>query len=415
MTMIEMIYPAGPGFDREELQRRLAEMCKTPAFAPFDAIPMKLTGEFSKRLLNDAAARAHPDLQALGFWLRPAALAAMKQGFVPRAGTIAVPQGLVFHVPPASVDTLFAYSLFLSLLCGNANVVRLSSRRTAVTTLLLRLLDEILATAPPEMRASLLIVGYAHDAAITEILSRACDLRVIWGGDASVAALRAVPLAPHGRELVFPDRFSWSAVAVAAYQALDENARHALAEKYFNDLFWFDQLGCASPRVIVWCGKEDRALADDFYRRVVRVAAAKNWRLDSGGSLLKLTRDYETMIDAPVRAKRDFDGRLTVFALDDFKALGILKKNPCFGGSLLEFFVEDPGALAPYIDRRDQTLTQFGFSREQAEGLAKKLNGGGLDRIVSIGDALSFDAVWDGYDLPAQLTRLVTVRTAAAG
>ncbi|MFC6804089.1 acyl-CoA reductase [Deinococcus caeni] len=39
-----------------------------------------------------------------------------------------MPRGLVFHVPPANVDTIFIYSWLMSVLAGNRNVIRLSSR-----------------------------------------------------------------------------------------------------------------------------------------------------------------------------------------------------------------------------------------------------------------------------------------------
>jgi hypothetical protein len=41
--------------------------------------------------------------------------------------------------------------------------------------------------------------------------------------------------------------------------------------------------------------------------------------------------------------------------------------------------------------------------------LAERLGGRGIDRWVSMGHALDFGAVWDGYDLLGELTRRVVV------
>ena len=42
--------------------------------------------------------------------------------------------------------------------------------------------------------------------------------------------------------------------------------------------------------------------------------------------------------------------------------------------------------------------------------LCVELAGRGVDRIVPFGSALSFSAVWDGYDLLAEFSRLVSVQ-----
>jgi hypothetical protein len=42
--------------------------------------------------------------------------------------------------------------------------------------------------------------------------------------------------------------------------------------------------------------------------------------------------------------------------------------------------------------------------------LAAELSGRGVDRIVPFGSALTFSAIWDGYDLLAEFSRLVTVQ-----
>jgi hypothetical protein len=64
----------------------------------------------------------------------------------------------------------------------------------------------------------------------------------------------------------------------------------------------------------------------------------------------------------------------------------------------------------PIVVRKDQTVSQFGFSRDELIELAAELSGRGVDRIVPFGSALTFSAIWDGYDLLAEFSRLVTVQ-----
>src|SRR5690606_582433 len=65
--------------------------------------------------------------------------------------------------------------------------------------------------------------------------------------------------------------------------------------------------------------------------------------------------------------------------------------------------------LVPLVGRRDQTMTHFGFAREELMELAHVLAGRGVERMVPFGEAPSFHRVWDGRGVAAEFTRLVTV------
>ena len=145
----------------------------------------------------------------LASFLRRASVAALAGEFAAEArpDVVQVPRGLAFHVPPSSVDTMFVYSLAVSLLAGNRNVVRVSPRRSATTEVLVDALNAA-AADHPAVAASLAVVSYGHELEPSALLSRHADVRVIWGGDATIETIRALPLAPHATELLFGDRFS---------------------------------------------------------------------------------------------------------------------------------------------------------------------------------------------------------------
>ncbi len=65
--------------------------------------------------------------------------------------------------------------------------------------------------------------------------------------------------------------------------------------------------------------------------------------------------------------------------------------------------------LVPLIERRDQTLSHFGFSEADLVELVMALAGRGVDRLVPVGQALAFAPTWDGYDLLREFTRLTTL------
>ena len=149
-------------------------------------------GETHKRhrkLLAPAVARRFPELASLGFFLRRGEIAkALKSLETEGDDVFRFPRGLVFHVPPANVDTIFVYSWALSALAGNPNVVRISSRSAGAAETVLEALNEALAEADPIIARTQRMVTYGRDDAVTSALSAACELRVIWGGDAAVTA-----------------------------------------------------------------------------------------------------------------------------------------------------------------------------------------------------------------------------------
>ena len=66
--------------------------------------------------------------------------------------------------------------------------------------------------------------------------------------------------------------------------------------------------------------------------------------------------------------------------------------------------------LIPLIDRRVQTICHFGLDADELGDFARRLAGRGGDRIVPLGEALSFSDAWDGNDLLQAFTRVVEVR-----
>ncbi len=393
----------------------LAALTPPPDLAPFAPETLAFLGALHRRLVTDAAARQRPDLQALAFWLRPAALARLAQTFragLP-AGTLAVPRGLVFHVPPANVDTLFVYSWVPALLAGNRNLIRLSERGAGPAALvLLEVLGDLLAAPEAEaVAAASVFVRYPRNDAVTTALSQAADARLLWGGDAAVTALRALGPGPHTLDLAFPDRVSWAALAAEPYLALDSERRQAVAEALSNDLFWFDQQACASPRLLLWCGGAAAAAqaAADLYPRVGARAQALVPEPGPAARLERLAAWHRAVLDLPVAELLQHGDRFTVVRLASLDAADRAALTVGGLGVVLEAHIPDLSRCLPLVTRRVQTLAHFGFTSETLTHFARTLNGRGLDRLVPLGQALTFATVWDGTDLLRALTRLVTV------
>ena len=397
----------------------LAALTQPPALPPFAPETLAFLIALRRRLIESPAARLQPDLQARAFWLRPAALAQLAKRFqagVP-GGTLAVPRGLVLHVPPANVDTMFVYSWVPALLTGNRNLIRLSERTPGPAALIL--LDSLSALlATPEaasVAAATALIRYPRDEAITAAFSKAADVRMLWGGDTTVTTLRALPTAPHTLDLTFPDRTSWAAIAAESYLALASEQRHRLAEAFCNDLFWFDQQACASPRLLFWCGEEQKvaAAAADLHPRLAACAALGFPEPGPAARLERLAAWHRAALDLPVEHIAHHGERLTVIRLAS-SAVSMMSSDALITtgtgiGLLLEARLDRLTDSLPWVTRRVQTLAHFGFAPQTLADFAQALNGRGIDRLAPLGQALTFAAIWDGTDLPRALTRLVTL------
>ncbi|WP_104992101.1 acyl-CoA reductase [Deinococcus sp. NW-56] len=396
-----------PTRGQQTLESVLAELRGAPTLAPYDPIILDFCAAFAQRLSRRS--RGVPELQALAFWMRRAELIRLKANFEVLATeqTVLMPRGLVFHVPPANVDTIFIYSWLMSLLAGNRNVIRLSSRETDQMNLILDVLNETLQEESFElMRGNTVMLSYGHDRDITTALSLAADVRVIWGGDRTVATIRQSPLAPHATELTFPDRFSLAAVHAERYLAETDDQHRTVAEHFFNDAFWFDQMGCSSPRLLVWVGEGAavQQASQTFFAHLQVVTQTKGYQVDTATAINKLTFAMRAALDHPVQRFNRLSNEVAVLPLAQFAEV---RGEFCGAGLFYQLQCNALTDLVPHIERRDQTLSYHSFEPEELRQLVVALNGRGLDRLVPFGEALNFNRYWDGHDLLQAFTRRV--------
>jgi len=378
------------------------------SLAPFSDVSREILSRLSSQLVGR---RETPQFAALGYWLRPASITRLKTSFAARvpANQFPVARGMAFHLPPSNVDTIFVYSWALSLLAGNANIVRLPSRRSPQVEWLIRTLLEVLEAVGDAHRH--LFCAYDVGTGLNREISLRADLRMIWGGDAKVNDVSSDRVRPDGLSIGFPDRKSLSTIDGDAYFRLDASARDALAERLFNDIFWFDQMACGSPRVIVWVGDSVRCedLSRDLYQRLTRVTSRKSYSVDAGVALAKFGYLNDMLASGTGRAAYRLGNELSVLQLDP----GAVKPpDKIMGGGVINHVVfphiED---VVSAVDHATQTITHFGFDIESLKRLVEKLAFKGGFRVVPVGQALNFDTTWDGIPLLDYMTRRLVLIT----
>lgn len=348
---------------------------------------------------------------AMAHWFRTANLNHLREDFRSGEGPARAFQrrGVVFHIAPSNVDSVFIYSWLLSLLCGNANIARVSRRRTVQMQAFFQAASSLLDGGKfPSVRAANLVLSYDHDESITERLSRQCHLRVVWGGDNTIQRIRAIPLPPLASELAFANRFSMAVINADALLQLDDAGLTQLAQAFYNDAFWFNQQACSSPRVVVWAG-EANALNEAgarFWRAVETQVEQKDPEntaaqvMDRTTTLFRLAHEHEwSQTETPPGA---LPSRIRVANLLEYD-------RACHDGNglFIELAIPTLADLPAMLTSRDQTIAHFGITESEWRSLLPALPPHAADRIVPIGQALTFSTVWDGVDLLRSFTRQI--------
>ncbi|HIV54774.1 MAG TPA: hypothetical protein H9898_03205 [Candidatus Anaerobiospirillum stercoravium] len=413
-----------------------------PAFAP---TVLAFTHELSAQLRHEARCRVYPDLLALGFWLREGNLQRLMQAYTsgpnqeqnhgPNQGPnqVRLGRGLAFHFAPNNVATLFAYSLILSLLAGNSNVVRLGQRSTPEQQVLLQTIQDLLAQAPfAALKERLLIVRYGHDDDINRYFCAHCAVRVIWGGDSTVQQLRALPMPAGSVELTFANKFSWAMIDAQGYLDLSTSqGPQASAMNFVTDAFSFGQQGCSSPRLILWRGSDEQ-IAQAQARFWSSVDAALTQRpftlspaqvserfLAANSAVLAARRHQAAHQPKPLLPEPHHEHAAPALtpAADGSSYLRLslncweeLERESHQGNGLFyELKVTSLEEVLRHCSDQEQTICSLGISAEAWHQALTTTPPRGLCRIVALGRALEFNRIWDGHDLIATMSRALTL------
>jgi hypothetical protein len=402
--MIETIYPKAHPFEWPD---GLLQLARRPRRRPFDPAAVAFVHALSSDILRSGAARRYPELAALAHWFRHAGRDAVERrvgNFV--TGLRVRPRGLVFIVAPSNVEVLFIYGWLLSMLAGNGSIVRLSQKPSEVRDAFFEIVEKN-GSGHPSLEDSWLVT-YPHDDAVTAKISAACDARIVWGGDATIAQLRAISLNPLAVEAGFADRFSFAAFAADRICADSDERLSELARRFVNDTLWFSQLACSSPRAVVWVG--DEAAVDAARRRFwpLYLAAAAAFENEPAAVV---SRVADLFMLAGAGAIEQLGASLSAFPGRAMGRGSFAKVRELHSGHglFVEYIVGTAADIIPLLEGKDQTLVVYGLGLEQIETLIGQLPNRALDRIVSPGQATDFSIVWDGSDLFDILTRKVEI------
>lgn len=371
---------------------------------PFHPLVMELFANLSERLLK--AHKRFPDLVGFAFWIRRGNLVKMKESL---DCSLRKGRGIVFHITPSNIPLNFAYSMATGLLMGNINIVRLPNRYFEQASLLISELTSILQEQnfnPIENYVR--FIQYGRNKTITDALSRAADVRIIWGGDTSIDEIRKSPLRSSGYDVVFSDRYSIALIDAAFY--LKSSEKDSVAEGFFNDTFLFDQNACTSPKTVFWFG-EDQVLADaklEFWQRLERLTKER-YSIQASQIMDKFVAENKAAILTNGQTKKVMGQSNLINRIELGGVITNLSSLSTNGGLFFEYQLKTLNELSKFTDRKFQTISYYGFSKEALTEFINQNDFFGIDRLVPIGRTMDFSLNWDGYELSHALTKKIQV------
>ena len=173
--------------------------------------------------------------------------------------------------------------------------MRVPSKNFEQVNILVDAFNKVLAESE-DMRPYVLLVRYGRDKEVNDLFSSIADIRVVWGGDATIAEIRKSPLPPRSGEITFADRYSLAVIDSDSYLATHNKER--IANDFYNDTFYSDQNACSSPRIVVWTGKQIAQAKKVFWEEEHKLVE-KRYTFQTIQGVNKLTSSYLIAALAP--------------------------------------------------------------------------------------------------------------------
>lgn len=374
---------------------------------PFADNIIEFLNALSSAILKDRTCRLYPDVITFAFFCRKANIMSLKEKYS-STDDLRLGRGILFHIAPSNVPINFGYSLVAGLLAGNNNIVRVSSKQFPQVDLVIKHLQELMDCGQhDEVVKRIVLIRYDRNSDASAFFSSICNIRVIWGGDATIQTIRQNAIPARSFDVCFADRYSIAAINPDAIISASDADIKKLAESFYNDTYLFDQNACSAPHTIFWMNSESLKEAKERFWTAVHDYTSPKYELQAVMSVDKLTAFYRQATSMDIK-KEDMPDNVVVRTelselpkdIEDFR---------CACGYFSEYTINSLDEIAPIITTKYQSLGYYGFERDSLVEFVKYNRLQGLDRIVPIGETTAFSLTWDGYNLIEMFSRISSI------
>ena len=386
--------------------------------APFSPLVCEFLDVLSKEILNDKQLKSHSDIVSFAFWIRKGNIQKQKElcNFGENViNKYCIGRGLAFHIAPSNVPINFAYSFVFGLLAGNSNIVRVSSKNYSKVSLLCDKINDVMNIEQfTFIRETNSIIMYDRNSENTDVFSKECDVRIIWGGDDTIKEIRKSPIKAKSKEIVFADRYSFGIISPEYILNMDKKEQKIFAQQFYNDTYLMDQNACSTPHFIFWKSvdkeivvKAQKIFWDNVYEESKKYDLEDSKVSDKYTDLcLNLASDVNGVIKKYdiVKVTR-YENQLYVLRLKNVPD-SIERLRGRFG-MFFECQISELEEIKECISEKVQTVAVAGIDKNLVHEFVINNSLRGIDRVVSFGDTLNIGLIWDGYNLITEMCRII--------
>lgn len=386
----------------------IEKLKKLNSIEVFSTITCSWLSDLSRFLLKDPKTKKYPDVATFAFFCRKANLSKLKANHY-NPNQIRIGKGIAFHIAPSNVPVNFAYTLISGLLAGNINIVKIPSKYFEQIDIILDAINKTLENPEfDEVKKRIFVIKYDTNSETTSIISKICDLRIIWGGNETVSNIKNIRSNPKSLDISFPDRYSICLIDAKEY--LELNDKNRLSESFYNDTYLFDQNACTAPHSIFWVGSDQDIEKSKtiFWDLLEKTINEKQYNLNDISTIDKLVTFYSQSMDEVSISKINKNN--LIWRVNNKELSQNIDNFRCASGYFNEFKINHIDELNNVIRRNYQTLSYFGINKLDFINFFKTKRPLGIDRVVPIGKTLDFSLNWDGYDLINQMSRIIEIK-----
>ena len=367
---------------------------------PFSERAILFLSSLAFEINSSPLIRAYPDVASFAFFCRKANLLMLKKSY--DDNLLRLGRGIVFHIAPSNVPVNFAYSLVAGILSGNLNLVRIPSKEFPQVDIICEAIKKVIQQ--PEnsyYHNRIFLFRYGKDQSVTSFFSSLCDVRIIWGGDDTINQIRKSPIPSRAFDITFADRYSFC--IINADEFIKEQHTDTIVTGFYNDTYLFDQNACSAPHLVIWTGKNVAKAKDIFWTSLQKVIEQKEYQISEVVAVGKWTSLLLQSVNCQIKKEKNTDNRLMRVTL--LKLPSNIEQYRCIGGYFSEYTAFSINEIRHIVNRKYQTMSYYGFTKQTLMDILKDLKLNGIDRVVPIGKTTDFSLKWDGYDLIRSLSR----------
>ena len=158
---------------------------------------------------------------------------------------------------------------------------------------------------------------------------------------------------------------------------------------------------------IFWVGKKDVKAQNNFWSNLNKIVE-KKFLFDEVHIVDKYTNLLENII-----SEKDFNDikmfKNNLYVVSPNTKTNSIENLRGVNGTFFQKNIKHLDQLKKFISKKCQTVSYFGFTKEQFRKFLLENSLLGIDRVVPIGKALEIDIIWDGYEVVESLSRTISL------